>query len=75
MFVLGPRINAAGRIEHGSKAVDLFTCVGSCVGEELARSINDTNNQRRDLDLGTTGEAIEMLENDELSSSKNHRSF
>lgn len=70
VFVLGPRINAAGRIEHGSKAVDLLTCVDPVQAEELARSINDTNNQRRDLDLGTTGEAIEMLENDELSSSK-----
>lgn len=64
VFTLGPRINAAGRIEHGSKAVELLICEDSEQANEYALAINDTNTQRRDLDMGTTTEALEMLEKD-----------
>lgn len=64
VFTLGPRINAAGRIEHGSKAVELLICEDDEKAKEHALAINDTNTQRRDLDLSTTQEAYEMLEND-----------
>lgn len=67
VFTLGPRINAAGRIEHGSKAVELLTCDDDLKAAEFASAINDTNIQRRDLDLGTTTEAFSMLENDHLT--------
>ncbi|MGE0568158.1 MAG: single-stranded-DNA-specific exonuclease RecJ [Bacteroidia bacterium] len=68
VFVLGPRINAAGRIKHGSAAVELLTCEDDQLSEELAKDINDTNSQRKDLDLGTTNEAIEMMETDPMTS-------
>ena len=64
VFTLGPRINAAGRIEHGSKSVELLTCEDDALAIELALAINETNTQRRDLDLGITTEAFEMLDND-----------
>jgi len=64
VFVLGPRINAAGRIEHGSKAVELLISDNAAEAEHFAKAINETNNQRRDLDSGNTGEAIELLENE-----------
>lgn len=64
VFTLGPRINAAGRIEHGSKSVELLTCEDDALATELALAINETNTQRRDLDLGITTEAFEMLDND-----------
>lgn len=70
VFTLGPRINAAGRIEHGSKAVELLTCEDEVKAAEFASAINDTNLQRRDLDLGTTTEAFSMLENDHLTVSR-----
>jgi len=70
VFTLGPRINAAGRIEHGSKAVELLTCEDEEKAAEFASAINDTNLQRRDLDLGTTTEAFSMLENDHLTVSR-----
>ncbi len=66
VFTIGPRINAAGRIEHGSKAVELLIC-----NEEEAlnfsQKLNITNSQRRDLDLGTTDEALLILENDVIT--------
>lgn len=64
VFTLGPRINAAGRIEHGSKSVELLTCEDDALAENFALAINETNTQRRDLDLGITTEAFEMLDND-----------
>jgi single-stranded-DNA-specific exonuclease len=67
VFVVGPRINAAGRIEHASKSVDLLTCEDETLANELALKINDTNSQRKDLDLGTTTEALEILDNEVLT--------
>ncbi|MCU0359158.1 MAG: single-stranded-DNA-specific exonuclease RecJ [Bacteroidia bacterium] len=64
VFVLGPRINAAGRIEHGSKAVELLISENDSEAELFAKAINETNNQRRDLDSGNTTEAIELLEHE-----------
>jgi single-stranded-DNA-specific exonuclease len=70
VFTLGPRINAAGRIEHGSKAVELLTCEDDEKANGYASAINDTNLLRRDLDLGITTEAFELLENDTLTKDK-----
>jgi single-stranded-DNA-specific exonuclease len=67
VFVVGPRINAAGRIEHGSKAVELLICEEEEKALTLAKAINETNSQRKDLDFGTTGEALQMLEQDPLT--------
>ena len=62
VFGLGPKINAAGRIEHGSKAVEMLVAETDEEAVELAIAINETNSQRKDLDLGTTTEAMNMLE-------------
>lgn len=71
VFVLGPRINAAGRIEHARKAVELLICEDEAIANNLALAINDTNAQRKDLDLGTTQEAYEILENDPQTPNRN----
>ncbi|MGZ4082672.1 MAG: single-stranded-DNA-specific exonuclease RecJ [Bacteroidia bacterium] len=70
VFGLGPRINAAGRIEHARKAVELLICDNDDEATELALAINDTNTQRKDLDLGTTQEAYAILDNDLLVADK-----
>ncbi len=67
VFVLSPRINAAGRIKHGSAAVELLICEDDSTAAELAKAINDTNTQRKDLDLGTTSEAMLMLESNPIT--------
>lgn len=71
VFTLGPRINAAGRIEHGSKSVELLTCEDDALATTFALAINETNTQRRDLDLGITTEAFDMLDNDPDIKTKN----
>lgn len=67
VFTIGPRINAAGRIEHGSKAVELLICDNEEEAIEFSKKINETNTQRRDLDLGMTDEAILTLETDPIT--------
>ncbi len=71
VFVLGPRINAAGRIEHARKSVELLICEDQEVADTLALAINDTNTQRKDLDMGTTQEALAFLDAQEFLSQKN----
>lgn len=66
VFTIGPRINAAGRIEHGSKAVELLICSEE-EALQFSEKLNITNSQRRDLDLGTTDEALLILENDVIT--------
>ncbi len=66
VFTVGPRINAAGRIEHGSKAVELLICSEE-EAVNFSQKLNITNSQRRDLDLGTTDEALLILENDVIT--------
>ncbi len=67
VFKLAPRINAAGRIEHGSKSVELLSCEDDSLAFEYAKAINETNTQRKDIDSETTQEAFAILENDPLS--------
>lgn len=70
VFTLAPRINAAGRIEHGSKAVELLSCEEEFKAEELAKAIDGTNTTRRDLDSGTTTEAFDMMQADPQTETK-----
>ena len=64
VFVLAPRINAAGRIDHGSKAVELLISETIEKAEEIAKQINHTNSIRKDLDQAITLEAINLIESD-----------
>ncbi len=72
VFLIGPRINAAGRIESGKNAVRLLICDNQADAEVLATQINDFNTTRRDLDLNTTDMALESIKN--LSRLQNSRS-
>ncbi len=65
VFTLGPRINAAGRVAHGSAAVDLLTAANEAEAQQLAESINVNNDVRREFDLSITEEAIAMIDGDD----------
>jgi single-stranded-DNA-specific exonuclease len=71
VFTLGPRINAAGRVAHGSAAVDLLTASDEAEALQLAESININNELRREFDLSITEEAIALIDaSDTLRQSK-----
>ena len=47
-WVLGPRINATGRISNASKSVELFTTLDSRVAQAAASYLSDINRKRQD---------------------------
>jgi len=65
VFVLGPRINAAGRIENATDSVKLLISNNDEYAKKLGDQINVLNLTRRDLDSNITHEATEMLSNNE----------
>jgi len=64
VFTLGPRINAAGRIGHGSKAVKLLLAETYDIAIVMAADLQLDNTERRTLDSGITEEAIALIDND-----------
>ncbi len=65
VFLVGPRINAAGRIESAKNSVRLLVAESIPDAETFAIMINDFNTERKDLDAQTTLEAMEMIQQDE----------
>jgi single-stranded-DNA-specific exonuclease len=62
VFTLGPRINAAGRMDHASAAVDLLLAETLEEAEPLAERLEDLNNERRRIDDQIETEAVERAE-------------
>lgn len=66
VFIIAPRINAAGRMEHGQHAVDLLTETDLKQAEQFAAGIEKYNFDRRELDQEITKEALsQIVENQE----------
>jgi single-stranded-DNA-specific exonuclease len=61
VFLVGPRINAAGRIESGRNSVRLLVCETEIDADEIGQQINDFNTTRRDLDSNTTDMALDAI--------------
>lgn len=70
VFVIAPRINAAGRIESGSRAVELLLTNDHEKAMEVANIINKNNLERRELDTGITREALAILQADPAQKNK-----
>ena len=62
VFIIAPRINAAGRIKHGNAAVELLTEANFEQALEFAKAINQYNTERRVLDAQITIEALLQIE-------------
>ena len=65
VFKIGPRINAAGRIEHGKRSVELLICEDAKKAMEMGQEINSFNEIRKSLDRDITQEALESIQNNE----------
>jgi len=65
VFTLAPRINAAGRLESGMRAVELLLADHPEDLMSKSKHIDNHNNDRRELDKSITLEALSMIENDE----------
>jgi single-stranded-DNA-specific exonuclease len=62
VFVIAPRINAAGRIKHGNHAVELLTEFNLEQAQQFAKEIEDYNSERKGLDKQITQEALLQIE-------------
>src|SRR5690606_36213828 len=62
VFQIGPRINAAGRIEHAKDAVRLLISKSEEEAKNFSNAVDDQNNVRKDFDLNITKEALSLIE-------------
>ena len=62
VFIIAPRINAAGRIKHGNHAVELLTEFDFEQAQQFASEIESYNSERKDLDKQITKEALLQIE-------------
>lgn len=65
VFKIGPRINAAGRMETGRKAVELLISNDSKLATGISKEINNFNIERRNVDRSITTEAMRMISEDQ----------
>lgn len=65
VFLVGPRINAAGRIESGRNSVELLIADNFKLAREIGKQIDSYNTERKTLDALATQQAIEMIHRDE----------
>tara|TARA_R110002124_G_scaffold393_1_gene1746 strand:+ start:19987 stop:21678 length:1692 start_codon:yes stop_codon:yes gene_type:complete len=62
VFIIAPRINAAGRMKHGNHAVTLLTETDFNLAAEYAMDIDQFNTDRRETDKRITEEALIQIE-------------
>ena len=67
VFLVGPRINAAGRIDTGRNSVKLVLSETKEDADRTGKEINKYNTARRSFDTQTTREAIAMIEHNGYS--------
>ncbi len=61
VFIIAPRINAAGRMKHGLHAVELLTENNFQKAVSVAIAIESFNSERRSLDQKITEEALQQI--------------
>lgn len=63
VFVIGPRVNAAGRMDDARKAVEFFIETDAEKIEGLAAALHSDNFERKEIDKNITQEALELIQN------------
>lgn len=69
-FVIGPCINATGRLDSATLALKLLLCDDENEAEGLAKKLHDLNVQRQDMTTDSVNAIIETIENSDM---KNHK--
>lgn len=70
IFVIAPRVNAAGRMDDAKLAVQLFIEKDPAKAAGFASLLHSHNDDRKEADISITVEALEMIENDLLQSER-----
>jgi len=66
VFTLAPRINAAGRMDHGNQAVKMLLCTENDLAKEQSLFINIQNTDRKTSDQNITAEALALIDESEI---------
>ena len=61
-FVLGPRLNAAGRLDDMSTGIECLLADSTAAARPLAQQLDQLNRERRDIEAGMQAEALAKLE-------------
>jgi single-stranded-DNA-specific exonuclease len=61
VFIIAPRVNAAGRMDDARKAVELFIETDLVKAMVFAKELQGDNEDRRDIDKLTTMEALDLM--------------
>ncbi len=61
-FILGPRINAGGRVGDASLGTRLLTCTSSTKAQEIAEELESYNAQRKDIEKSVLEDAAKQAE-------------
>jgi len=69
-FLIGPRINAAGRMDDAKKAVSLFLEKDIEKAKHFASLLQEDNRSRKETDIHITDDAIQQIENNILQEKK-----
>lgn len=70
VFVIAPRVNAAGRMDDAKKAVQLFIEKDVEKAKEFAEMLHSDNKERKDADSTITEDALQMMADDILLQNK-----
>ena len=60
-YILGPRINAGGRVGNSSLSADLLTTNNPLVADNLATRLNNFNIERKDIEASVLAKAFEKV--------------
>ena len=64
VFIIAPRVNAAGRMDDAKKAVQLFIEQDATKAMEFAEMLHSDNTDRKEADSSITEEALAIIESD-----------
>ncbi len=61
-FIIGPRLNAAGRLDDMSLGIQCLLCDSPALAREMALSLDELNRDRKAIESGMQQEALQMLQ-------------
>ena len=61
-FIVGPRLNAAGRLDDMSLGIQCLLCDSPSLAREMALSLDELNRDRKAIESGMQQEALHMLQ-------------
>jgi single-stranded-DNA-specific exonuclease len=70
VFMIAPRVNAAGRMDDARKAVQLFIETDPVAAAELAAQLQSDNTDRKEADASITQEALALIQADPMGASR-----